>query len=193
MREISRAEVMMERTAKHQLMWMGLMVLVVFSGLCTIFVLVLTTIQAWQERTQARWPEVTAHVERCGLTRTSTGRRRMRYIDCRLSYLVGAEEQATNIYSTIVPPPEVWQYPPNQIAPFERWVDEHPPGTPITVQYDPNHHSKIVLAGAYMPRGGPRTPSNVKLLGVMAGGFLVLLAIARITRPRTVWNAGISS
>ncbi|MGA8678094.1 MAG: hypothetical protein WB621_23000 [Candidatus Acidiferrales bacterium] len=63
-------------------------------------------------------------------------------------------------------------------------MDEHPQGTPILVRYDPADHTKVVLVANYMPRGGPRTPSNVKLLEVCAGSFLVLLTIARITRPR---------
>jgi hypothetical protein len=105
-----------------------------------------------------------------------------------LSYLVGAEQDATNVFSANFPAPEIWQNPPNQIAPFEEWVDEHPQGSPIVVRYDPAHHTKVVLAADYMPRGGPRTPSNLKLLEVCAGSFLVLLAIARITRPRSPWQ-----
>jgi hypothetical protein len=45
----------------------------------------------------------------------------------------------------------------------------------------------------YMPRGGPRTPNNVKLLEFLAGSFLVLGAIARITRPRSLRQGGGSS
>jgi Protein of unknown function (DUF3592) len=168
---------------KGQLMWLGLMVLVAFSGLCTIFVSVATATQAWQEHAQARWPEVTARVDGCGLDRTS-GRRELFYIHCRLSYAVGAEQNAMNVYSSNFPSPEIWQYPPNQIAPFEEWVNEHPQGAPIVVRYDPADHKKIVLAANYMPRGGPRTPNNLKLLEVCAGSFLVLLTIARLTRPR---------
>lgn len=52
--------------------------------------------------------------------------------------------------------------------------------------YDPDRHSKIVLVANDMPRGGQRTPSNIKLLEAFAGSFLVLLAIARITRPRSL-------
>ena len=169
---------------KGPLMWLGLMVLVVFSGLCTIFVSVVTTAQAWQEHAQARWPEVTARVDGCGLIGPAAIGRRKFYIHCRLSYAVGAEQNITNIYSSNVPSPEIWQYPPNQIAPLEEWVDEHPQGTPIVVQYDPADHTKVVLVADYMPPlGGPRTPNNLKLLGVCAGSFLVLLTIALITRP----------
>lgn len=162
------------------------MILVVLLGLCTIFASVVTAVQAWQEHAQARWPEVTARVDDCGLSRTSTGRRDRFYIRCRLSYAVGAERNVAKIYSGSVPSADVGQYPPNQIAPFEKWVDEHPPGTPIVVRYDPANHTKVVLVANYMPRGGPRTPDNVKLLEFFAGSFLVLLTIARFRRPRSL-------
>ena len=174
-------------------MWLELMVLVVLLGLCTIFASVVTVAEAWQEHLQAGWPEVTARVDECGLNRTSSGRREKFYIRCRLRYAVGAEQHATNIYSSNVPAPEIWQYPPNQIAPFEEWVNEHPQGTPIVMRYDPADHTKVVLVAANMPRGGPRTPNNVKQLEFLAGSFLVLLTIARVTRPRSLWQNGYSS
>jgi hypothetical protein len=173
---------------KGPLVWLGLVVLVVLFGLCTVFASVATVAQAWQEHFQARWPEVTARVDECGLRRTSTGRREGFYIRCRLSYAVGTEQHATNIYSRNVPSPEVWQYPPNQIAPYEAWVNDHPEGTPMVVRYDPANHTKIVQEADHVPSGGPRTPNNVKLLEFMGGSFLVLLTIARITRPRSFWN-----
>jgi hypothetical protein len=176
---------------KGPLMWLGLMVLVIFLGLCTLFASVVTVAQAWQEHVQARWPEVTARVDECGLERTSSNGRRKFHIRCRLSYAVGAEQHATDIYSGNVPAPEIWQYPPNQIAPFEEWVDEHPQGTPIVLRYDPADHTKVVAANA--PFGGPRMPDNLKLLEVCAGSFLVLMTIARITRPRSLWQSGYSS
>ena len=178
-------EMTMEPAPKVQLMRLGLMALVALSGLCTIFALVVTAAEAWQEHAQEQWPEVTAHVDRCGLDQTSSGRREKFYIHCRLSYPVGAERDVANVSSSNVPSPKIWQYPPNQIGPPEAWVDEHPPGTPIVVRYDPSHHTKVVLVENDMPPlGGPRTPRNMKLLEVCAGSFLVLLTIARITRPR---------
>ena len=139
------------------------------------------------EHAEARWPEVTARVDRCGLDQTSSGRRESYYIHCRLSYAVGAEQNASeHLFEPMFLRREIWQYPPNQIAPFEEWVDEHPQGTPIVVHYDPAHHTKAVLVATDVPRGGPRTPNNVKLLEVFAGSFVVLLTIARITRPRSL-------
>ena len=187
------SEMPTETAPKGQLLWLGLVVLVVLLGLCSVFASVVTVAQAWQEHAQERWPEVTARVDECGLNRTSTGRRQRFYILCRLSYSVGAEQRATKIFSASVPSPEIWQYPPNQIAPFEEWVEEHPPGTQLVVRYDPTNHTKVVLETAYMPLGGARTPNNVKLLEFVAGGFLILLAIARITRPRSLSKSGRSS
>ena len=164
---------------------LALMVLVLLTCLCTIFALLVTAAVAWTEHAEARWPEVTARVDRCGLDQTSSGRRESYYIHCRLSYAVGAEQNTATIYSVNAPSRAVWQYPPNQIGPLEDWVAEHPPGTPIVVHYNPAHHAKAVLVTTDMPRGGPRTPSNVKLLKVCAGSFVILLTIARITRPRS--------
>jgi hypothetical protein len=186
-------EMTAETAPKGPLLWAGLVVLVVFSGVCTIFVLVVTAAQAWQEHAQAQWPEVTARVDRCSLDRASTGRRDRFHIHCRLSYAVGGEQNVANVYSGNVPAPEVSQYPANRIGLLEQWVDEHPHGTPIELRYDPAHHTKIVLVATDTPLGGPHTPNNVKLLEVCAGSFLVLLTIARITRPRSPWQGGYSS
>ena len=180
-------------TTPKSLFRLGLGFLVLFSGLCTIFALMVTVAQAWQEHAQARWPDVTALVDTCGLEQTSSGRREMYHIRCRLLYVVGGEQNLANVYSINAPSRKIWQYPPNQIGPLEDWVNEHPPGTPIVVHYDPAHHAKIALVATDMPHGGPRTPSNLKLLEVSAASFLVLLAIARITRPRSASSSRYSS
>jgi Protein of unknown function (DUF3592) len=129
---------------KPRLTWQGFVALLgFFAGLCTIFAFLVTVAEAWQEHNQAQWPETTARIEKCGLRPTSTGRRNRYYIDCRLSYAVGADEIVTKVYSRNVPSPQTWQYPPNQIGPLEEWVDEHPQGTTITVHYDPRNPEKL--------------------------------------------------
>jgi len=171
---------------KPRLAWQGFVGLLgFFVGLCTIFALIVTVAEGWQEHSQAQWPEATAHIEKCYLHQSSTGRRDRYYIDCRLSYVVGAEEFVTKIYSGSVPSASVWQYPPNQIGPLEDWVDAHPQGMPIAVHYNPANPKKAVLVATDMPRGGPRTPNNLKLLGIAALICVVLLTIARVGRPRS--------
>jgi Protein of unknown function (DUF3592) len=174
-----------ESVPKTQLtLWGRVGLLGLFAGLCTIFALIVTLIEGWREHAQAQWPEAAAHIENCGLHQTSSGRRDSYYIDCRVGYVVGGDEFVTKVYSQSVPSREVWQYPPNQIGPLEDWVNEHPQGTRVTVHYDPRNPKKAVLVMTDMPLGGPRTPSNMKLLEIAGASCLVLLTIARIMRPR---------
>jgi len=110
----------------NPLLWLGLSVLVILLGLCTLFALLTTGAQAWQEHAEQRWPVVTTHVDKCDLQRSSTNGGSKVYIRCRLSYAVGTELNVTNIYSASVAAPEVWQYPRNQIAPLEEWLEANP-------------------------------------------------------------------
>lgn len=155
-----------------------------FAGLCTGFSGVVTAYEAWQEHLQSQWPEVTAKIESCDMVQASSAPRQY-YIDCRLSYSTGGQKHVAEVYSRNVPPPGVWQYPRNQMAPYVDWVNDHLKGTPIAVRYDPVRPGKIALAWDYMPGGGPRTAGNIELTGLFAGGSLVLLVIARMARPRS--------
>jgi hypothetical protein len=167
-------------------LWRGIAGLLgVFAGLCAIFALVVTVIEAWQEYVQARWPETAARIENCTMHQSSTGRRDRYYIDCYLSYVVDDQRFGLRAYSSRVPAATVWQYPANQIGPLQEWVDAHPQGTPAVVRYDPANHRKAVLAATDMPRGGTHTPNNLKLLAFFAAMCAVFLGIVRITRPKS--------
>ena len=166
-----------ETSATGKLAWLGVIVLALLSGLCTIFASVTTATQAWQEHVQSQWPEATARVDRCAMLKTSAGRK-MFYVECRLSYAVGTEQNMATVYS-------VWVYP-SANGPLAEWVDEHPQGTPILVRYDPANHTRVVELAPLMPGGGPHTPNNIKLLEFFAAGFLVLALIALLTRPRSL-------
>ncbi len=171
--------------------WRGLVLLVASffalgAGLCTVFALVVTAVQAWQEHAHTQWPEATAQVQRCGLV-IYTHKPESYRIDCRISYTVGGEEIVSHVYSRSTPAPRrvIWQYPPQQFETLQEWVDAHPTGTLIAVHFDPASHRKAVLVATDMPSGGPATPANLRLLGMAAATCVVLLAIARIARPRT--------
>jgi Protein of unknown function (DUF3592) len=180
---------MTNTTIRHPVLFPISVILAPFLGLCTLFALVATVAQAWQEHAQSQWPQVMATVDQCKLVPSTSSRRRLVYIRCRLRYELGFEQLSARITSASVPPREVSQYPPNQIGPLEDWVSEHPTGTPIAVRYNPTHHERIVLAVNDMPpRVGPKTPYNLKLLSAFGMGFLVFLAIAWSTRPPSGWR-----
>lgn len=157
-----------------------------FAGLCTIFVLAVTVGQAWQEHAESHWPVATARVKECGLDQSSSNQRNLYYIDCRLAYRVDTEDVVATIFSGSAPAPDVWQYPPNQLAPLQDWVERHPAGTPIVVQYDPGNYRKAVLLVKDMPRGEPHTPANLKLLAATATIFVLFVGIAQIARPKRI-------
>ena len=171
--------------------WRGLVLLLtsflgLFTGLCTVFVLVVTAAQAWQEHAHTHWPEATAQVVRCGLD-NYTHKPEWYRIDCSVSYTVHGEEIVSHVYSRSTPAPRrlLWQYPPQQFERMQEWVDANPEGTPIAVHYDPATHRKAVLDVTDMPLGGPQTPGDLRLLEIAAAGCVVLLTIARIMRPRS--------
>jgi hypothetical protein len=161
-----------------------------FAGLCAIFALVVTLAEAWREHAQAGWPQATARLQRCSVDQhqgfRSSSPRYTAYIECRISYVAGAEEIVTKVRSRSVPAPhpEYWQYPPANLGPLQEWVDDHPSGSTIVVHYDPANHKNAVLIATDMPNSGPRTPNNLRLLAVAAIASVVLLTIARLLRPR---------
>jgi hypothetical protein len=177
-------------TSQNSAGWRGWVVLLglllgVFCGLCTAFALVVSAAQAWVEHTQAQWPKATARVERCGLD-IYTHKPEAYWIDCSLRYTVRGEEIVSHVHSRSTPAPRrvISQHPAQQFELLQEWVDEHPEGTPIEVHYDPGNHKKAVLVTTDMPMGGPQTPDNLRLLGFFAVSCAVLLAIARVARPR---------
>ena len=170
--------------------WVGLMGL--FAGLCTIFALIVTAAEAWQEHAQAQWPEVTARIQQCRVEYSKgsqagalDNRSGYYYIVCRISYLLGTEEIAAGVHSRSAPAPNLLTKndPWAKVNQLQSWVDAHPRGKPIAVHYDPANHRKAVLVATDMPLGGPRSPANLRLLGILAAASVVLLTIARIARP----------
>jgi hypothetical protein len=170
--------------------WRGLVLLLVsflglFTALCTVFALVVTGVQGWQDHTHAQWPEITAQVQRCGLD-IYTYKPEAYRIDCSISYTVRGEEIVSHVYSLSTPAPRrvIWQNPPHQFERLQDWVKAHPKETPIAVHFDPASPRKAALVVTDMPGGGPRTPANLRLLGVAVSSCVVLLATARIMWPR---------
>jgi hypothetical protein len=175
---------------RSQPKWRGLVMLLagffgLFAGLCTVFALVVTAALAWTEHAQEQWPAATARVQRCGVD-IYTHKPEAYWIDCSVSYTVRGEDVVSRVHSRSTPAPRrvISQYPARQIEIMQAWVDQHPEGTPIAVHYDPAHPGTAVLVATDMPLGGLQTPDNLKLLGFFAASSVVLLAIARMVRPR---------
>jgi hypothetical protein len=69
-----------------------------FTGLCVVFLLLVTASLAWQDHAHAQWPEATAQVQRCDLDQYPPAPKYYR-IDCSVSYTVRGEETISHVYS----------------------------------------------------------------------------------------------
>jgi hypothetical protein len=180
---------------KGKVLWRGIAAMLgFFCGLCAVFALVVTSAQAWQEHAQSQWPEVPARVQKCALVLYSYKAESYR-IECRISYVLGADEVATKIYSRPTPAPRrvLGPHPAAQVEQMEDWINEHSEGTLIVVRYDPASHTKAILATTDMPLAGPQTPNNLKLLGFFAAACVLLLTISRFTRLRSDATAAVAN
>jgi hypothetical protein len=147
-----------------------------FAGMCSLFALIVTAGEALRELTQARWPEVTATIERCSID--------LQYYDgpnsddptwwleCKIGFRAGTDQILARIYSG-------HRSNPSQGYPelMNRWVNDHPPGSTIVVRYNPTD-LKALPVRDYLPNGEPRTLSNLKLLSGFTLACASLLAIS---------------
>lgn len=158
-----------------------------FTGLCVVFLLLVTAALAWEDHAHAQWPEAMAQIERCDLDQYSPDPKYYR-IDCSVNYTVHGEEIVSHVYSRTTPDPlhVIWEYPKPMFERLEEWVDAHPKGTRIAVHYDLANHRKAVLIVTDMPLGGTQIPGCLRLLEVAAASCAVLLTIVRILRPRSI-------
>src|SRR6202035_6085374 len=113
-----------EGVRKGPLLWLALVVLGFFAGLCSMFALVVTAAQAWQEHAQAQWPQAAATVQTCAVE-IYMHKQKSYWIECRISYPVGAEQVVTRVHSRSSPAPSrvVSQHPTAQIDLMQDWVD----------------------------------------------------------------------
>jgi hypothetical protein len=158
-----------------------------FTGLCTVFMLIVTPALAWQDHVHAQWPQAAAQVQQCSLDLYPPDPKYYR-IDCGVSYTVRGEQIASHVYSRTTPDPRqiIWECQPPQFERMQAWVDDHPKGTSIAVHYDPASPSKAVLLVTDMPLAGSQTPFCLRLLEIAAVSCVILLAIVRIIRPQSV-------
>lgn len=158
--------------------------LTLFAGLCTIFALIATVADAWNEHQQQNWPEATATVERCSVDpyiplRSASGTP-VWQIHCRIAYPVGSDQIQTGIRSRSTA--SGWG---GDKEGMRQWVTQHRSGTSITIHYDPQKPTTAVLTTTDMPYAGPRTPNDIKLVVMALSAFFVLSFLAKYLRPRS--------
>ena len=151
-----------------------------FTGLCSILVLIVTVSEAWKEHVQQGWPTASATVNYCNVDPAALRRSRMSWhIACGVHYLAESEETQARLRSR-------GSTSPADIAAMQRYVQAHRKGSSIEIHYDPGNHSNAVLTSSEMPGAGPRSASNGRLLVIVVFAFLALLTIGKTLQSRNV-------
>jgi len=150
-----------------------------FTGLCSILVLIVTVSEAWKEHVRQGWPTASATVNYCNVDPAALRRSRMSWhIACGIQYLAESEETQARLRSR-------GSTSSDEIAAMHRYVQAHRKGSSIEIHYDPTNHSNAVLTSLEMPGLGPRTASNVRLLMIVGFAFLIFLTIGKTLQSRS--------
>lgn len=157
-----------------------------FAGLCTVFAGVATAFDAWQDHVHAGWPEIQARVQQCEI-REYRGKGKSYYIRCQFAYTVAGRSVEARIDSKMVPDPaRVITRSPGYpgLEDLQAWADAHPAGTPIDLHYNPAAPQTAALVATDMPLSGPKTPNDLRVLGLFATLSLALLLIGGVRGRR---------
>jgi hypothetical protein len=151
-----------------------------FAGLCTVFALIATMVDWREESAQARWPVVSASIERAEISphqvSQSNGGGTVWQLRYRVRYEAEGERVATLTSRSVRSDEEV--------AKLRAWAARYRRGGDIDIRYDPSHPARAVFASADVPGTGPRTGTDLQLLMIAATACVGLLALARHLRAK---------
>jgi hypothetical protein len=158
--------------------------LTVFTGLCTMFALIVTVSDGWREHAQESWPGVVATIEHCRVDQHIPLERGNRglvwYVKCSINYLAGGSSIETSIRSRSTG--SGWG---GHLNLMRQWVAEHPPDSRMDVRYDPADPKTAILISTEMPDAGPRSSNNLKLLLIASVTCLCCVLIGRYQHSRS--------
>ena len=154
----------------------------IFAGLCTVFALLVSVGEAWQQHVRQSWPETTATIKSCDVGPYVTWRKNAgasQVIDCRIHYVIDDKVIETRLLSRSAVAASVIQQ-------MVDWANDHAPGSSIAIRYDPQKYNRAIPAiTTDMPYGGSTTPNNLRVVRMFSILCVVLLAISWMLRPRT--------
>lgn len=147
-------------------------------GLCAIVVVVKTAIDTYQESKNAKWPSVIATITQQSIQQSFEGRYNtisVWHIESNLRYRIDGQEVTSSIRS---------RTSSSERSLMRGWASQHPPGTPLPVRYDPQHHKTVVPDGGDMPQSGPQAPDDLKMSLLFLLASIALVTAGRLLEPR---------
>lgn len=150
-------------------------------GLVPLIMILKTPIDAYRENRQAKWPSLVATITQQAVRRTYS-RGYQWQIETEVRYTVDGQELTSSIHSRVASSGEERD--------MYRWASQHPPGTPLPLRFDPQHHNTVVLYGGDMPESGSQVPGDLQILLIFSVVSVTLITIGRVLQRRREEHAG---
>lgn len=144
-------------------------------GLVPLIMILKTPIDAYRESRQAKWPSVVATITQQTVRRTYS-RGYQWHIETDVRYTVDGEQLTSSIHSRVASSGEERD--------MYRWASQHPPGTPLPLRFDRQHHNMVVLDGGNMPESGSQVPGDLQMLLIFSVLSATLITIDRVLQRR---------
>jgi Protein of unknown function (DUF3592) len=151
-----------------------------FAGLCAIFAGCATLSDWYSQTTRARWPVVSAIVERGDVVATSRAPKDGGTV-WNLRYRVRYELNGKQLIAT---PTSNSVFSEAEAARLRAWAAQHRKGSHIDVRYDPSQENRAFFASAEISGDADRMHTDITLLMIAAIASAGLLALAKYLRAR---------
>ena len=160
-----------------------------FAGLCTIFAACATLFDWHQATVQARWPVVSAIVDRVDVVGSGRsqqdGSATMWNLRARVHYEQNGQTRTATLGSRKVRSDDDYLQ-------LQAWAAQHQRGSQVEVRYDPSQpNSALFVSDELSPFSG-RTHDDLMLLTIFAIACVGLLALAKFLRARELRAAPVA-
>lgn len=158
-----------------------------FAGICAAFAALVTVADWYDETTQARWPVVSATVERADVA-VSRHRKRDgggKLWKCTSGTTPTGEGRTATLISRTV-------YSEEQAETLRSWAAKYRKGSHVEIRYDPSRQDRAVATSSEGPLAANRTRTDLILLVFAAIASAALLKLAKVLRARQARAAPIA-
>ena len=151
-----------------------------FAGLCAIFAGCVTVSDWYSETARARWPVVSAVVDRADVVATSRAPKDGGTV-WNLRYRVRYELNGRQL---IAAPTSNSVFSEAEAARLQAWAAQHRKGSHIDVRYDPSQEDRAIFAAAELSFAQDRIRTDLTLFAIAAIASAGLLMLAKYLRAR---------
>jgi Protein of unknown function (DUF3592) len=150
-----------------------------FAGLCVIFAVGVTLTDWHEQASLARWPLVSAVVERADVIAAERDDRSgpLWNLRAHVRYAVNGVPRTATLTSRTA-------YSEINAEQLQAWMEQYSTGRHVDIRYDPSHETRAVFAAPELSSGAGRIRTDLIFVAVTFVACITLLALARGLRAR---------